>query len=142
MPEFTHRMRVRYAECDAQGAVFNAQYLGYVDQALTELWRALFGGYAHMTDRGLDVVVAEAQLRFRAPARFDEEIDVAVGLAALGTTSMTLRDRITRTDDGTLVCEAELRYVWIEMGTRTPTPVPDWARAALEPHRVLAGGPV
>ena len=61
---FSHQLRVRYAECDSQGVVFNAHYLAYFDISITELWRAAFGGYQVMIDRGVDVVVAEAQLRF------------------------------------------------------------------------------
>ena len=41
---FVHPLRVRYAECDPQGVVFNGHYLAYFDIALTELWRAAFGG--------------------------------------------------------------------------------------------------
>lgn len=50
---FAHRLRVRYAECDAQGVVFNAHYLTYLDVSITELWRAAFGSYAAMVDRAL-----------------------------------------------------------------------------------------
>ena len=63
---FTHRLRVRYAECDVQGVVFNSHYLAYFDIAITELWRAALGGYEAMLDRGLDIVVAEAHLRSTA----------------------------------------------------------------------------
>jgi acyl-CoA thioester hydrolase len=128
---FVHRLRVRYAECDAQGVVFNAHYLAFADHALTELWRELFGGYASMLERGVDVVVAEARVRFRAPARFDEELDVAVTVAQLGTTSMTLHDEIMRAADGAPVAEVEVRYVWIERSTGAKTPLPDWARVPL-----------
>lgn len=134
---FVHRLRVRYAECDPQGVVFNAHYLAFADHALTELWRELFGGYAAMLERGVDVVVAEARVRFRAPARFDEELDVAVTVAHLGTTSMTLHDEIARTADGAPVAEVEVRYVWIERSTGAKTPLPDWAR---EPLGRLRGG--
>ena len=40
---FTHRIRVRYSECDAQGVVFNANYYAYFDLLLTELWREAIG---------------------------------------------------------------------------------------------------
>ena len=73
---FVHRLRVRYAECDPQGVLFNANYLAYIDHTMIELWRAAYGGYAAMLDRGVDIVVAEANLRFRASARFDEEIAI------------------------------------------------------------------
>jgi acyl-CoA thioester hydrolase len=67
------RLRVRYSECDAQGHVFNANYFVYFDVALTELWRGAFGSYEALVAGGLDLVVAIAGARFRAPARFDDE---------------------------------------------------------------------
>ncbi|HEY3775346.1 MAG TPA: thioesterase family protein [Solirubrobacteraceae bacterium] len=130
---YVHRLRVRYAECDPQGVVFNPQYLAFADHALTELWRELFGGYMAMLDRGVDVVVAEARLRFRASARFDEELDVAVDVAHLGTTSMTFHYLITRAADGVRLAEVELRYVWMDRATGAKTPIPDWARGKLAP---------
>jgi acyl-CoA thioester hydrolase len=132
-PQFVHRLRVRYAECDPQGVVFNAQYLAFADHALTELWRERFGGYMAMLERGVDVVVAEARLRFRASARFDEELDIPVVVAHLGTTSMTLQYEITRVADGAVLAEVEIRYVWVDRGTGAKTPVPGWARAELAP---------
>ena len=68
-----HTLRVRYSECDLQGIAFNAHYLTYFDVSITELWRAAFGGYRSMLDRCVDIVLAEAHLRFRKPARFDDE---------------------------------------------------------------------
>jgi acyl-CoA thioester hydrolase len=66
---FSHELRVRYGECDPQGIVFNANYLLYFDVAFTEYWRARVGAWQDMVDDGVDAVVAEANLRFRAPAR-------------------------------------------------------------------------
>ena len=59
---------MRYGECDPQGIVFNANYLLYFDVAVTELWRTAVGPWQEMVDRGVDIVVAEANLTFRAPA--------------------------------------------------------------------------
>ena len=74
---FRHRIRVRYSECDLQGVVFNANYLTYLDEAITELWRsAVEGGYEGMVERGVDMVVAEASIRYLSPARFDDEIEI------------------------------------------------------------------
>jgi hypothetical protein len=80
---FVHRLRVRYGECDPQGVVFHPQYLALADHALTELYRERFGGYTEMLNRGVDVVVA-GDNRFRASARFDEELDIAIAVAHLG----------------------------------------------------------
>lgn len=128
-PPFVHRLRVRYHECDAQGIVFNANWLAYCDVAMTELWRELLGAYSALTDRGVDVVVAEARLRFRRPARFDEELDLEVAVTALEETELHLRTRAVR--DGELLVEAHLRYVAINTATFGRTALPDDVRAGL-----------
>jgi acyl-CoA thioester hydrolase len=133
---FIHRLRVRYSECDPQGIVFHPQYVAFADHALTEMWRELFGGYMAMVGRGVDVVVAEATVRFRASARFDEELEIAITVSHLGTTSMIFHDEITRLDDGALIAELELRYVWVDRDTGAKTPIPEWARTPLQ--RLLA----
>src|SRR5438477_11392367 len=65
-----YKLRVRYGECDPQGVVFNAHFLAYFDIGITELCRAAFGSYQAMVDRGVDMVVAEAGLRYHRPAHF------------------------------------------------------------------------
>src|SRR5256714_11846854 len=90
---FAPRLRVRYAECDRQGVVFNAHYFAYFDLAMTELWRAAMGRYDAMIERGIDMGGAEAQARFLDPAPFDDEIDLEVTVERLGTTGSTPRPR-------------------------------------------------
>ncbi|MDQ6834877.1 MAG: acyl-CoA thioesterase [Actinomycetota bacterium] len=126
---FRHTLRVRYAECDAQGVVFNAHYLAYVDHTITELWRTTFGGYQAMLDRGVDIVVAEAQLRFLGAARFDQELAIEAAVTHLGTTSLRTVYRFY--GGGELVLTAALRHVFVDAGTSTKTPIPDWAREGL-----------
>jgi acyl-CoA thioester hydrolase len=128
---FVHHLRIRYAECDAQGVVFNAHYLAYVDDTISAMWRAAFGSYQVMLDRGVDMVVAEAHLRFLDGARFDEEIEIEMAVTHLGTTSMRTLYRFLR--DGKLLLSASLRHVFVEAGTSSKTAIPDWARAGLEP---------
>ena len=60
--EFAHELRVRYGECDPQGIVFNANYLLYFDVAFTELWRVAVGPWQDMPARGIDAVVAHAEI--------------------------------------------------------------------------------
>ena len=133
---FAHQLRVRYAECDPQGVVFNSHFLAYFDINITELWRAAFGGYRAMTDRGIDLVVAEAQLRYRASARFDDELTLEIAVAQLGNTAITTRHRITR--DGELLVEGTERHVVVSLETMTKTPIPDWIRDGLAPWTVEA----
>ena len=127
---FRHRFRVRYAECDAQSVVFNAHYFAYFDLALTELFRAVFGGYESMLERQVDLVVGEASARFLAPARYDDELEVAVSVTRLGTTGVTTRYELLR--DGQLLVEGTLRHVVVNLGTHAKAPIPDWMREGLE----------
>ena len=131
-----HQIRVRYAECDLQGVVFNSHYLVYFDTSLAELWRAAFGGYRAVLDRGFDVVVAEAQLQFRAPARFDEQLTLEMAITHLGTTSIASSHRISR--DGEVVAEGRLRHVLVQLKDMTKTSIPDWMREQLAPWTVPA----
>jgi acyl-CoA thioester hydrolase len=128
---FAHTLRVRYAECDPQGVVFNAHYLAYFDTSITELWRAAFGSYQAMLDRGVDLVVGEAQLRFRSPARFDDALTLEVAVTRIGSTSIASGHRISR--DGELVVEGTLRHVMVDRETLSKTAVPDWIRDQLGP---------
>ena len=130
-PPFAHSFRVRYAECDPQGVVFNAHYLAYLDTGITELWREAAGGYQLMIDRGLDMVVAETTLRFHQPARFDDLLTLEVTITRLGNTSISTAHRITR--DGELLLDASLHHVLVDLGSHSKTPIPDWLRSGLEP---------
>jgi len=134
---FTHQLRVRYAECDPQGVVFNAHFLAYFDTSITELWRAAFGSYQAMLDRGVDVVVAEAQVRFRSPARFDEQLTLEIAVTQLGNTSISSSHRISR--DGSPVVEGVLRHVLVDREELAKTPIPDWMRKQLAPWTVQGG---
>ena len=128
---FAHSFRVRYAECDPQGVVFNAHYLAYLDMGITELWRQGLGGYQSMIDRGLDMVVVETTLRFHQPAHFDELLTLEVEVTRMGNTSISSSHRILRKDE--LVLEASLHHVLVDLQTRAKAPVPDWIRSGLEP---------
>jgi acyl-CoA thioester hydrolase len=121
-------MRVRYHECDPQGVVFNANYLMYFDLTMGELWREL-GGYQAMVEAGVDMVVAEARVLYRAPLRHDDEIEVTAALARLGDTSMTTRLSVVR--GGRPVAEGELRHVFIDAGGGSKATIPESIRSGL-----------
>ena len=125
----THRMRVAYGDCDPSGVVFNPNYLAFYDVALTEFWRVVAGGYGAMMDEeGVDLQVVEATLRYKAPARFDDEIDVTIEVTQLGTTSMITSGAIHR--DGSLLVELGLAYVFVDAAALTKVPIPERFRTA------------
>jgi len=137
MAAFTHRFRVRYHECDAQGVVFNANHLTYVDVALTELWREAFGSYHDaLAGHGLDLVVVDVHAAFRKGVRFDEVVDLSMEIERFGRSSMTTRwaSRV----DGELRVEGDLVHVWVDPETAAPVEIPEPIRAVLRPFSTQA----
>jgi acyl-CoA thioester hydrolase len=126
---FVHQLRVRYSECDQQGVVFNGHYLFYYDVALTELWRARVQPYPEMVARGIDVVVAEATLRYRAAARFDDLLDISMVVKHLGTTSLIIQPEFRVGDR--LIADGEVRHVFVDPSTLVKKAMPDDIRDAL-----------
>lgn len=120
---FVHRLRVRWGECDMQGIVFNPHYMAYVDVALTEYWRAIGMVYpAALAEFGLDSFMVAAQQSYRAPARFDDDVDVAFRTAFIGTTSLRFAFLIRR--DGAALFEGTATYVIADRETMQPKPLP------------------
>ncbi len=126
---FRHRLRVRYGECDPQGVVYFANYPEYVDIGMTELWRERVGPYGEMVEAGSDMVVAELHLRYLGSARFDDDLDVVIGVDRLGETSLTCSWRIER--DGDVLVDGTIRQVCIDPATKAKKPLPPDVRAAL-----------
>ena len=127
---FVHRLRVRYGECDPQGIVFNANYLLYFDVAFTELWREAVGPWQEMPERGIDAVVAHADIDFRAPARYDDVLALRGSVIRLGRTSITTEIDVVRGEEELLVA-MRLRHVCVSTETWRKTEVPDWVRDGL-----------
>lgn len=133
---FRTLLRVRYGECDAQQVVFNARYGDYVDVALTEFFRALFGNYQALLAQGLDGQVVRMVTDWASSARFDEVLALAVSTVRVGTTSYTLQVGINEYFSGRHVADVEVVYVMVDADKKEKVPVPDDVR-----HRLLAGAP-
>ncbi|MDX6622665.1 MAG: acyl-CoA thioester hydrolase [Solirubrobacterales bacterium] len=129
---FVHEFRVRWGECDPQGIVFNSNYVAYFDDTIGALWRQAFGSYAAMTERGLDMVVAEINLQYRASAKPEEMLRVEARIERLGETSLTTLMSVMREDE--LLVEGRIRHVFVDNASWKKTPIPDWLREGLSPY--------
>lgn len=131
---FTHRIRVRYAEVDAQGVVFNAHWLTYADDATTRFFEHL--GYDPATlwtdgpDAAFDIMVRSSTLDFAGPAGFDDVVELSVAPVRLGTSSFDLR--YVAAVDGRPVVTITTTYVTIVAGEARSQPIPDDLRERLE----------
>ncbi|MDY0745662.1 YbgC/FadM family acyl-CoA thioesterase [Paucibacter sp. R3-3] len=136
---FAERLRVRWAEIDAQQIVFNGHYLAYFDTAVGGWWRALALPY-HETMKSLngDLFVRKATLEYVGSARYDELLDVGVRCQRIGSSSMTVLCAVFHGDE--LLVHGELVYVFADPATKTPKPIPSALRAVIEGFE--AGEPV
>jgi acyl-CoA thioester hydrolase len=127
---FSCPLRVRWAEVDRQGIVFNGHYLTYFDVGITEYWRAI--GYPYpdaLLGHGSDTFAVKASIEYHAPARYDELVDVLVRVGRIGRTSLQFVLEIHRGE--AQLISGELIYVNADADTRKPIPVPGFLREAI-----------
>ena len=135
---FFHPFRVRYSEIDGQGVLFNAHYLTFYDTAITEFFRALgYDQYADAQKTGMDFHVVKAVVEYKAPIRFDWELDVGVRVARLGNSSLVFELAIFQKEQTDLLATGEIVWVNTDQTTHRPAPIPDATRrliASRETH--------
>lgn len=132
---FTATIRVRYADCDAQGIVFNARWFELFDVAMTEFWRESIGGYEHLPRSfNIEAVIAETGARFRGAGRFDDLLDVEIAVARVGTSSMRIELDVSK--DGQLLAEGFIEYVFVDRQSMQPVPIPDQVKNMLPDRSV------
>jgi acyl-CoA thioester hydrolase len=124
--DYRHRvpLRVRWAEVDMQGVVFNGHYLTYCDVCVTEYWRALGLRYPQdFLQQGSDTFVRKASIEYHAPARFDDELEVCARSARIGSSSLRLvLEMFRRGAPETALIGAELVYVNADPAGKTSRP--------------------
>jgi acyl-CoA thioester hydrolase len=110
-------VRVRFGETDLMGIVHHASYLSYVEVARVEWLRRRGVQYADWARRGMHLPVVEATLRYRAPAKFDDVLDVEARLGELRAASLRFDYRITRgapDGDPVLIAEGSTRLACVD----------------------------
>jgi acyl-CoA thioester hydrolase len=128
---FRYYLRVRYIECDAQKVVFNSRYGEYVDVSINEFLRAA-GVLPEFTDGHLDFQLVKQTVEWKAPARFDQVLELSIAVSRLGTTSFTVGTEFRIAGADRLIAAVETVYVLVDGRTLTKLPLPDWLRAALQ----------
>ena len=114
-----------------QKIVFNAHYLMYIDNAMSDYWRALALPYeASMQALGGEMYVKKATVEYHASARLDDTLDVGLRCARVGNSSSLFEAGIFSGDH--LLVSGELVYVFADPATQTSRPVPPALRAIFE----------
>ncbi len=74
LAEHTIQIRVRYPEVDGMGYLHHSRYLQYFEMGRIELLRHLGHSYCDLEARGVLFVVIKVEIRYKAPARYDDEL--------------------------------------------------------------------
>jgi len=81
MPEHTLSLRVRYPECDPMGYLHHSIFLQYFEMGRVEMLRSMGHSYADFEREGVFFVVVKAEVRYKAPARYDDELTLVTRTA-------------------------------------------------------------
>jgi len=133
-------LRVRWAEADMQGVVFNAHYLTYCDVAVTEYWRAIGLKYPQeLVDAGGDTFVRKATVEYFAGAHYDDELFICARTAQLGRSSLRFVLELFRQNDvERALIAAELVYVNADPKTKKSVPWSDRVRGLIRDFETVA----
>jgi acyl-CoA thioester hydrolase len=109
------RIRVRYAETDQMGVVYHSNYLIWFEVGRVEFIRQLGLDYKRMeVEERCGIAVVDAHVRYRAPARYDDELVVETTLLAARGAVVRFGYKILRVDDRLLLCEGETVHVVVD----------------------------
>jgi acyl-CoA thioester hydrolase len=134
---FFHSLRVRWAEVDMQGVVFNGHYLTYFDVAFTEYWRATgLPPPLEQAKEEREMFARKATIEYQQPARFDDVIDIGIRCAAFGRSSARFIVEIHLGEQH--LVSGELVYVYADTVARKGVPLPKSWRAIIARFEKLA----
>jgi acyl-CoA thioester hydrolase len=133
MGAFRYPIRVRYADTDALGVVYNAVYLAWFEIGRTEWLRARGLPYSEVETRGLSLPVTEASIRFRAPARYDDLIEIETDLQLVRSRVVAFGYRLYRGE--CRLAEGRTVHAPLDASSGRAIRIPAWLATALgAPH--------
>ncbi len=121
-------LRVRYSETDKMGVVYHANYLIWFEIGRTEFCRARGFSYRDMEENGdAFLVVAESYCRYKAPARYDDELIVRTHITEQRRRSLRFGYEIVRVDDDVIIAEGETGHVVTDSRGRVRSFPPEYS---------------
>jgi acyl-CoA thioester hydrolase len=128
---FSHRIEVRFRDCDPLGHVNNAVYLTYLEQARLFYWQSLWGFGVDRRSTIPGVIMARAEIDYRLPAHYGQTLDIRIDLAAIGKTSFTYDYEILD-EASRVIASARTVQVMYDYEAGKPVPIPDEIRRKMQ----------
>jgi len=128
LEKFVHSMKfvVPFSDVDMMGHVNNARYLTYFENVRTEHL------YTETSVDDLGIIIARAEVDYKSPARWQEELLVKMRTVALGTTSWVYEYEILAVEDGRTIATGKTVQVVYDYKSKTPVAIPDKYREILK----------
>lgn len=117
--------RVRYAESDQMGVAYYANYLVWFEMGRSEYCRAIGYPYTRIEEEGFVMVVAEATVRYRSPAHYDDELIVRSTMPEVRSRVCRFGYEIIRKESGEVLAEGETTHVIVDRETGRSTRMPE-----------------
>lgn len=119
-PAAETRIRVRYAETDQMGVVYYANYLVWMEVGRVELCRSCGFNYRDMEkEDGIFLAVAEANCRYRFPARYDTEVIVKTWIEEAGTRIVVFHYEMRQAEGDRVLATGFTRHVFVDRHMQT-----------------------
>ncbi len=127
-PDTRYRFHVSYGETDCMGVAYYGEYLHWFERARSQLIRERGLSYAEVEARGLYLPVREASVRYRRPARYEQELFVRVGVSEWGRASVTFAYEVWGPPEGTvLIATGATQHACTSLQGK-PVPTPEWLK--------------
>lgn len=126
---FATEVRVRFAETDAQGVAHNSVYLVWFEVARIDYLARFRGGYPGLRADGIEALTIESRVRYLAPARFDDRLDVRARCGELSGARFRFDYSIER--EGEVIADGWTRHACVDATSYRPTRVPAWLAAEI-----------
>lgn len=124
--EFIWPIRVYYEDTDSGGVVYYANYLKYMERARTEWLRSLgFEQDQLIEQNGIIFAVRRVEVDYMAPARFNDALEVRVGIVESKRASITFMQEIINTSSGSILCSGRVQVASVDATTFRPRPIPE-----------------
>ena len=126
-------VRVYFEDTDAGGVVYHANYLRFMERARTEWLRSLGFEQDELRSRfGIQFVVTCAHVEYRRAVQFNAELIVGATVTKAGRASLNFAQQISLSaEDGSVVCEAEIKVACVDVKDLKPRPLPQEVVAEL-----------
>lgn len=135
--EFSLPLRVYIEDTDAGGIVYYVNYLKYIERARTEFMRSLGMDRSAIFNGEIMFVVRDLAVRYRLPARLDDELEATACLTDIGGASLNLRQTVRRGQD--LLVEADVSLACVSPVSLGPRRIPKAMLATLRAARHPSG---